>query len=240
MEKNFAGFFLMSMMAGLYIGLGSIFFGVIGGYFSDGGAYETKLVTGIIFSVGLSMVVICGAELFTGNNFVMSVGAMTKTISWGQAWKFWIFCWLGNLAGSFLTGALFTLTGVPGTDAKVGPYMANVALGKATGNPANLFGKAILCNICVCVCIWGCARLKSEGAKIAMCFCCVTPFVACGYEHSVANMTYFAVGLLNPNGLSIPFGGVVLNLLIVTLGNMVGGILFVAVPYVVAARAKNA
>lgn len=237
MENNLPGFFLMSMMAGLYIGLGSIFFGVIGGLFTAGGSYATKLVTGVIFSVGLCMVVICGAELFTGNNFVMAVGALSHTISWGKACKFWVICWLGNLAGSFITGALFVGTGQAKGD--IGSFLGGVAAGKAAGAPANLLSKAILCNICVCVAIWGCARIKSEGAKFAMCFCCVTPFVACGYEHSVANMTYFAIGLLAPNGASVPFGGVVENLIIVTIGNMIGGICCVALPYYITGRAKK-
>ena len=103
----------------------------------------------------------------------------------------------------------------------------------------NLFSKAILCNICVCVAIWCGARLKSEGAKLVMCFCCVTTFVTCGFEHSIANMTFLSIGLMNPNGAAVSLMGMIYNLVIVTLGNMVGGIVFVALPYYLTGKAKN-
>lgn len=82
--------------------------------------------------------------------------------------------------------------------------------------------------------------MKSEGAKMAMCFCCVTTFVTCGFEHSIANMTFLSIGLMNPNGLTtISLMGMIYNLVIVTLGNMVGGIVFVALPYYFTGKAKQ-
>ncbi len=238
MKKNFAGFFLMSMMAGFYIGIGSVFMGVIGGAFNGAGSYGTKLVVGIVFSVGLCMVVICGAELFTGNNFVLSVGAMTKTITWKDAGIYWLICWIGNLCGSVVMAVIFTLTGIP-AGGDTGTYMSGLAAAKMNGTPLNLFAKGILCNACVCIVIWGCAKLKSEGAKFAMCLCGVSAFVCCGFEHSIANMTFLTVGLLNPNGAVVSLGGMIYNLVVVTLGNMVGGILLIAVPYVITAKAKK-
>ena len=237
MRSNLRGFFLMSVMAGVYIGIGSLFMGVIGSGLNAAGSPATKLVNGVIFSVGLCMVVLCGAELFTGSNFVMAAGAMTKSIRWKDAGQFWILCWLGNFAGSFLTAVLFTFTGIA-KNSEVGRYMAeSVALPKMTGTPLNLFAKGILCNILVCAAIWGCSRLKSEGAKFAMCFCCVTPFVACGFEHCVANMTFLPVAFMNAGNTALPAAGLIYNLLIVTLGNMTGGILFVALPYCLTAGA---
>jgi len=231
MENNPVGFFLMSMMAGLYIGIGSMFMGVVGGVLSGAGSAAVKLVTGIIFSVGLCMVVICGAELFTGSNLVISMGMFQKVISAVKGIRFWIICWIGNLAGSVLTAVLFTFTGIP-AGGDIGAYMAGLGAAKMSGSFLNLFAKGILCNICVCIVIWGCARLKSEGAKFAMCLCGVAPFVACGFEHSIANMTFLTVALLNPNGVAgISLAGTVWNLAVVTLGNMIGGICFVALPY---------
>lgn len=78
LEKNPLGYFMSSCMAGLFIGLGSILMCIVGGYFSAGGSYATKLISGLIFSVGLCFVVMAGAELFTGNNFVMSCAALKK------------------------------------------------------------------------------------------------------------------------------------------------------------------
>lgn len=237
MEKNLLGFFLMSCMAGLYIGLGSSLMVVVGGAFSAAGSAATKLINGLIFSVGLCMVTVAGSELFTGNNMVMSVGGFTKSVPWGKVCKYWAICWIGNLVGSIVTGVLFTLTGIPvGGDTNA--FLNSVVVAKATGTLMNLFTKAILCNICVCVAIWCGARLKSEGAKLALYLCCVMTFVTCGFEHSVANMTFFTIGLLNPGAAALSIGGVIYNLVIVTLGNMVGGIVFVALPYYLTGREK--
>ncbi|MDD2957687.1 MAG: formate/nitrite transporter family protein [Lachnospiraceae bacterium] len=238
MEKNMLGFCLMSCMAGMYIALGSILMGVVGGVFSGGGAFCTKLICGIVFSVGLCMVMMAGSELFTGNNFVMAVGGFTKTVSWGKIAKYWAICWVFNLVGSVVAALLFTMTGIPGSG-DIGAFCSSSAVAKMSGTPVNLFAKAILCNICVCVAIWCGTRLKSEGAKMAMCFCCVTTFVTCGFEHSIANMTFLSIGLLNPNGAAVSLGGMVYNLAIVTLGNMVGGIIFVALPYYLTGKAKQ-
>lgn len=237
LENNLLGYVVMAAMAGLFIGIGCIMMGVVGGLFTAGGSYATKLICGLVFSVGLCLVMFAGAELFTGNNFVMTVGGLTGAVSWGSVGKLWVVCWLGNLIGSVVTGVLFTLTGIPASG-DIGNFFASTAATKMAGTPMNLFGKAIMCNILVCAAIWCGTRLKSEGAKIAMNFACVTTFVACGFEHSVANMTFFTIGLLNPLGASVSLGGAVYNLVIVTLGNMVGGILFMAVPYYLISRDK--
>ncbi len=240
MEKNLLGFFLMSMMAGLYIGIGSVFMGCMGTWFNAAGSPAKNLVQGTVFAVGLCMVVLCGAELFTGNNLVLSVGAMNKSITWAKAVKYWAICWVGNLAGSLVVAVFFTLSGIPAAnDNAMGIYFAGLGQAKMSGAPLNLLFKGILCNILVCIAIWGCARLKSEGAKFAMCFCCVSMFVSCGFEHSIANMTFLNIALLNPNGAAVSLGGAAYNLAIVTLGNMIGGICFVGLPYFLTGKAKE-
>jgi nitrite transporter NirC len=236
LEKNPLGYLLMSFLAGLYIALGSILMGFVGGCLT--GMPAQKLVCGIVFSVGLCFVTMGGAELFTGNNFVMAVGSLTKAVTWGQTVKLWIVCYIGNLLGSIVGAALFTATGIPGSG-DVGTFFANAAANKMSGAAGNLLAKGILCNILVCIAIWCGAKLKSEGAKIAMNFCCVTTFVTCGFEHSVANMTFLSIGLMNPHEATVTLGGFFYNLGIVTLGNMIGGILFVAVPYYLIAKEKK-
>ena len=239
MENNAIGFFLMSMMAGVYIGVGSMFMGVVGGVLQAAGSPAVKPVTGLIFSVGLCMVVICGAELFTGSNLVMSIGVFTGNIRLSGAVKYWVLCWIGNLAGSLLIALIFTMTGIP-SGGDIGAYMAGIGAAKMSGSAINLLAKGILCNVCVCAAIWGCGRLKSEGAKFAMCLCCVAPFVACGFEHCVANMTFLPIALLNPNGTAgLSIAGAAYNLAIVTIGNMVGGILLIAVPYYITGSRAN-
>lgn len=237
LEGNPLAYVLASVLAGLYIGFGSILMGFVGGCLT--GQSAQKLVCGIVFSVGLCFVTMAGAELFTGNNFVMASASMQKAVAWGQTVKLWIVCYIGNLIGSVIASALFTMTGICSSNEAVGEFFANAAAGKMAGTPANLFAKAILCNILVCIAIWCGTKMKSEGAKMFMNFCCVGTFVTCGFEHSIANMTFLSIGLMNPMGKAITMGGFFYNLGIVTLGNMVGGILFVAVPYYVISRERG-
>lgn len=234
LTKNPAGYFMSSFMAGLFIAIGSMMMGIVGSMFA--GAPAQRVVNGLVFSVGLCLVTLAGAELFTGNNFVMAVGALKKTVSWAQTVKLWVVCYLGNFAGSIVASVFFSLTGIPSGD--IGTNFANIAAAKMAGTPLNLFAKAILCNVIVCLAIWCGTRLKSEGAKIAMNYACVTTFVACGFEHSIANMTFLTIGLMNPMGAAVSLGGMFYNLLIVTAGNMLGGIAFVALPYYLISREK--
>lgn len=237
LEKNPVGYTISAFMAGLYIAFGSILMGFVGGCLA--GQPSQKLVCGIVFSVGLCFVTMAGAELFTGNNFIMTVGSLKKTVTWGQTVKLWIVCYLGNLVGSVAGAAIFTMTGICQSNEAVGEFFANAAATKMAGTPSNLFAKAVLCNILVCIAIWCGTRLKSEGARIAMNFCCVGTFVTCGFEHSIANMTFLSIGLMNPMDKAVSLGGFFYNLGIVTLGNMVGGILFVAVPYYFISKEKS-
>lgn len=234
LQKNPAGYVMSSFMAGLYIAIGSMMMGIIGSMFA--GTPAQRVVNGLVFSVGLCLVTVAGAELFTGNNFIMAVGAMKKTVSWMQAVKVWVVCYLGNFAGSIVAAVVFTLTGLPSGD--IGANFANTAAAKMAGTPLNLFAKAILCNVLVCLAIWCGTKLKSEGAKIAMNYACVTTFVACGFEHSIANMTFLTIGLLNPMDAAVSIGGLFYNLVIVTIGNMIGGIVFVALPYYLISKEK--
>lgn len=234
LQKNPAGYVMSSFMAGLYIAIGSMMMGIIGSMFA--GTPAQRVVNGLVFSVGLCLVTVAGAELFTGNNFIMAVGAMKKTVSWMQAVKVWVVCYLGNFAGSIVAAVVFTLTGLPSGD--IGANFANTAAAKMAGTPLNLFARAILCNVLVCLAIWCGTKLKSEGAKIAMNYACVTTFVACGFEHSIANMTFLTIGLLNPMDAAVSIGGLFYNLVIVTIGNMIGGIVFVALPYYLISKEK--
>lgn len=229
LEKNPLGYVAAAFMAGMFIGLGSILMGIIGGYFSAAGSPATKLVNGLVFSIGLSFVFMAGGELFTGNNFVMSAASIKGEVSWGKTVKLWIVCYLGNLLGSVVTAGIFTLSGLMNGQ-EVGTFLSSTAVAKVSGAPMELFAKAILCNICVCLAVWCSIKMKSESGKIMMAILGVMTFVSSGYEHSIANMTFLTIGLLNP-GTAITIGGVLYNLLIVTAGNMLGGILFVAVPY---------
>ena len=226
MKKNPAGFFILSMLAGAYIGFGVLLAFTIGGLLN--GQPYAKVVMGLSFGVALSLVVIAGAELFTGNNLVLSAGVFKGTVKMREALGLWLFCWVGNACGSILLAFIYKATGLGTGD--VAAFMANAALGKMTAGPGALIARGILCNILVCLAVWSANRCKSDSGKLIMIFWCLFAFITTGFEHSVANMTLLTIALLTPAGTAVSIGGWFYNLLLVTLGNMIGGIVFVSLP----------
>ena len=236
LEKNPLGYVAASFMAGIFIGLGSVLMGIVGGYFSAAGSPATKLMNGLVFSVGLSFVFMAGGELFTGNNFVMSAASLKGEVSWGKTIKVWLVCYLGNLLGSIVVAGIFTLSGLMGAQ-EVSSFLSATAEAKVAGAPVALFAKAILCNICVCLAVWCSIKMKTESGKLIIAILGVMTFVTSGYEHSVANMTFLTIGLMN-HVSTVTIGGVLYNLLVVTAGNIVGGVLFVALSYYLIQKEK--
>lgn len=228
------GYFLLSVLAGAFIGFGVLLTNSIGAQLQ--GAPYTKLVLGLSFGIALSLVVMAGAELFTGNNLVMAAGMLDKRVTLGQAVKLWCICWLGNLCGGVVLAVVYHLTGL-GLGA-TGEFMAAAALGKMTAGAVPLLARGALCNMLVCLAVWCGFRAKSDAGKLIMIFWCLFAFITTGFEHSVANMTLLTEALLNPSGQAVTFGGMIYNLVLVTIGNMIGGIVFVALPYFAASRQK--
>ena len=150
----------------------------------------------------------------------------------------WVTCWLGNLAGSVLVAGMYSLTGL--CTGSVQAIMADTTAMKMSVEPLPLFMRAILCNILVCLAVWCGIKMKTETGKLIMTFWCLITFFTAGFEHSVANMSLMMIGLLNPAQYDISIGGYAYNLAVVTIGNMVGGILFLAVPYFLIGKEKAA
>lgn len=162
LQKNPLGYFLLSMLAGAYIGFGVLLTNSIGAQLQ--GAPCTKLVLGLSFGIALSLVIIAGAELFTGNNLVMSAGLLAKRVEMPQALKLWCVCWMGNLCGSVLLAGVFVLTGL--ADGAVGEFMAAAALGKMTAGVVPLLARGMLCNMLVCLAVWCGFRAKSDAGSV--------------------------------------------------------------------------
>ncbi len=236
LKKNPLGYFLFSMLTGAYIGFGVLLAFTIGGLLN--GQPYAKVVMGLSFGVALSLVIIAGAELFTGNNFVMAAGVSRKKIRVQDAVLLWIICWLGNLAGGIILALIYHGTGLASAPDSVGTFMAASALAKMSASAGKLFLRGILCNMLVCLAVWSGFRTKSDSTKLIMTFWCLFAFITSGFEHSIANMTLLTEALLNPCGQAVSLGGFFYNLLWVTLGNMAGGIIFLAIPYSIGAREK--
>lgn len=235
LKRNPLGYFVASMLAGVYVGLGILLIFSIGGQLA--GAPYTKIVMGASFGIALSLVIMAGSELFTGNNLVMSCGLLDKTINLSQATKLWIVCYMGNWLGSVLIAALFFGAGL--TNGSVGEFIASTSAAKMSVPIFPLFLRGVLCNILVCLAVWCGFRCKSESGKLIMIFWCLFAFITSSYEHSIANMTLLTVSLLSPSGMAVSIGGYFYNILVVTLGNMVGGIFCLALPYYLVSKKKG-
>ena len=224
-------YLVASMVAGMFISFGSFVSMTIGGIATDAGSTAVKLLVATTFAAALSLVIAAGSELFTGNNMVMAAASLHRDVSWRDTLALWVLCWVGNLIGSWILVLLFQLTGLPVSNEAVGQFFANTAAGKVALSVPALVAKGILCNICVCLAVWCGIRLKNEAAKLIMVLWCILIFMICSFEHSIANMSIIAVGLLNPHGQDITVAGYFRNLLFVTVGNVLGGAVFVALPY---------
>ncbi len=236
LKNNMVGYFFAAILAGIYVALGVVFAFGVGAMLHDFSGY--KLIVGICFSMALSLCAMAGAELFTGNNFVMAVGASKKTITWLDAVKLWIMCYLGNLVGSLIVVLLFFLSGFLKTD-YIAEFFVNTASSKINLAPIEILTRAIMCNILVCLATWCGYRCKTESGKLIMIFWCIIAFVTSSFEHSVANMSLLVIGLISPNS-DIAMSGILYNISLATIGNIIGGAIFLAVPYlIIAKKGKN-
>lgn len=227
-----AAFFVSSMLAGAYVGIALILAYTCAAGLDPG---VRPLVTGGVFGIGLILVVLAGAEMFTGHVMYESFGLTQRSIGVVDLLRLFVLVWLGNLAGAFLLSFLFAKGGSPLFT--TGTYLHDAIMKKETSPFVPLLCRAILCNWLVCLAIWLAARLKSETAKMIGIAWCLLAFVACGFEHSVANMTAVGLGLFAPTPIGDLSHGLY-NLAVVSLGNLIGGSLFVTGAYLWAARAE--
>lgn len=238
LESDPLGYLVSSMVAGMFITLGGFLAMSIGGMCSAFAGPAAKIASAMAFSVALSLVFMAGGELFTGNNLVAGVGLIRRQITVGDCLRIWILCWAGNFFGSAILVGLFMLSGV-GDSQIVSDYFLSVASAKCSLCESQMFVRGVLCNILVCLAVWCAARMKSETAKLVMVFWCILAFMACGFEHSVANMGIIGVALANGGSEVVNWLSFAHNLLFVTFGNVVGGFAFVAFPYCVIGRSRR-
>lgn len=236
-SKNSKGQYMMaSGFAGFYVGLGIILIMTIGSLLSGAGSPFTKIVMGMSFGIALSLVVMAGSELFTGNNLIMAAGAFDKKITWGDAGRVWLLSFIGNFLGSAVVGGLFVMTGL--TDGAAGDFIIKVASAKMGGAFMPLLAKGILCNILVCLAVTCSIRMQSESGKLIMIWWCLFAFITAGFEHSVANMTIFSIALFMPHPETVSVMGMINNLLPVTIGNFIGGALLLGGSFYYAGKKK--
>ena len=226
-ENNPLSFWIGCLMAGAYVGLGIILIFTLGNLVDPS---IRPLVMGATFGIALTLVIIAGAELFTGHTMFLTFGVKTHRLSTGQAAGILAQSWIGNLIGSIIVAYLFFMAGGGQLLPNAESLVHKVALAKTTAPAAVLFFKGILCNWLVCLAIWMCQRVEGSAKFIAI-WWCLLAFIASGYEHSIANMTIFALSWFGAHSPDYTLGGIGYNLLWVSLGNMVSGVLFMGLGY---------
>ena len=233
-SMRFSRLFMLSVLAGAFIACGATLFTLVQG--DTELPFAVKRVFGAAcFSMGLMLVVCCGAELFTGNN-LMICGLQSKKIGVKGLLYNWLVVWIGNFVGSLIIAALvFGSHMADMNSGAVGAAMVSIAAGKISPDALTLFCKAIMCNFLVCLAVWMSFAARTITDKIICVIMPVTAFVACGFEHSIANMFFLFEGLFAQMAgyasAGIALSGIFYNLLIVTLGNIVGGALLVGLVY---------
>lgn len=223
-------YLLSSSLAGAYVGFGIVHIFILGGQLSAVKSPFTTMIMGVSFAVALILVVFSGAELFTGNHMIYTISTLSGKSTILDSLRNWVYCYAGNALGAVVFCLLVIGSGIF-SNLPMDHFLYAAADKKMHLSTSNLFFRGILCNWLVCLAIWMAMKTKSESAKIILIFWCLFAFVSSGYEHSIANMTVLLLALLLPHPETITWAGLVHNLLPVTLGNIVGGALFVGAAY---------
>ena len=240
--------FALSVLAGAFIAFGAIFATTVsaGGYTMPYGV--VKLLAGLAFSIGLILVAVGGAELFTGNNLIVMAWASGKVTTAGLL-RSWAIVFAGNFAGAILTASLmFFTTQYTFGNGAVGLVALSTAQAKVSLAPIPALTLGIMCNALVCLASWMCYSARTTVDKIFTIIPPIAAFVAAGFEHCIANIYYIPMALFIRAGAPETFWAAIgktsadfpeltwhnfflVNLLPVTLGNIVGGSVMVAAIY---------
>lgn len=227
--------FLLGILAGAFIALGGL--GSQIGSLCASTPSSGRLISSIIFPIGLFMVLVGGAELFTGNCLIFIPVLSGKATIKGML-KNWVIVYFGNMAGGFIIALLASLGHVYSfNDNTLAASVVSTAINKSTISFSDALIKGILCNVLVCMAVWCSFAADELAGKVLSLFLPVMLFIVCGFEHSVANMYFIPAGMLSSMfyGIAAPqlslFNYFFTNLVPVTLGNIIGGGLFIGATY---------
>ena len=237
--------FVLAVLAGAFIALGAIFATTVSAGGGDLPYGVLRLLAGVSFSLGLILVVVAGAELFTGNNLVVMAWA-SRRVSTGRLLGNWTLVWIGNFVGAFATAVIvYVSRQYTFGDGEVGQAALSIASAKTSLGFVEAVALGVLCNALVCLAVWLTYGARSTTDKVLAIVPPIAAFVAAGFEHSVANMYFLSIGLLvkrdgdfmSQFGADIDVSGLTWqamltdNLLPVTIGNVIGGAVLVGGVY---------
>lgn len=235
MRQSLSRTVVLSLLAGFYIAFGAQLATIVTHdttpIIGDG---LTRFVAGSVFSLGLMLVVVCGAELFTGNS-MLTKAALHGRIPWSKIAHNWAVVLLGNLAGSFIFAWMMFHSQL-WENGQVAERAIAIASAKTELPFAAALIRGILCNWLVCLAVFMATAARDVGGKILACYAPIMAFVASGFEHSIANMYFIPTGILLSRlpayeGTELGWNGFFNNIVPVTLGNIIGGVVFVAAAY---------
>ena len=230
---------MLGVLAGGFIGLGALYFALVVSDTQLSFAIA-RVVGGLVFSLGLILVVVGGAELFTGNNLLVMAWADRK-ITTAEMLRNWVLVYVSNAAGAIgLAVVVYLSHHADMNQGAVGLQYVKIAAAKTALPFWEAFFKGVLCNLLVCLAIWLALAGRSVTDKVLAVVFPISAFVAAGFEHCVANMYLIPLGIFlrdrvaattNINTASLDWSGFIGNLIPVTLGNILGGSLMVALVY---------
>lgn len=226
---------LLGILAGSYIGFGAMYYTIVKSDSSLNFAVS-QLLCGLVFSLGLVLVSISGAELFTGNNLLLLAWSKKKITAYSVI-KNWTLIIFANLIGALVLAYIIYWSGHTAmNEGRIAETYVKVANAKASLSFSHAFLKGILCNILVCLSVWMAYAGQSIVDKVMGIIFPISAFVAAGFEHSVANMYILSIGLLEKSNVdyvaeALTLGGALGYLIPVLLGNVIGGGVFVGLVY---------
>lgn len=218
------------MLASMFIGFGVIVAFKTGNYFYLVHSPLTYPMAAITFGAAIILIAYGGGDLFTGNTFYFSYAALRGKMQWLDVIKLWIVSYIGNILGAIAFAVLIYTTGLY-ADPTVNSFLLSVVVKKMHTSTSELFFRAILCNWLVCLAFFLPMSFKNDFSKLFTMMLFVFCFFISGYEHSIANMCTFAIALVLNHPGTISFYGVVHNLVPVTIGNLIGGGVFMGYMY---------
>lgn len=219
---------LLGLLAGAFIGLGALMFTLVAADASLGFALK-RFLGGLVFSLGLILVSVAGAELFTGNNLLAMAWA-SRRVSTREVLRNWVVVGAANFVGAASLAWLVALSGHGALNqGAVGATVIQIATAKAQLDPTTAFARGVLCNLLVCMAVWMAMAGRSVTDKVLAIVFPITAFVAAGFEHSIANMYFFPLAMLL--GAPLTAADMLHNLAPVIAGNIVGGSVLVAGVY---------
>ena len=236
-------YLLTAGLAGAFIGVGVVLLAAAVGPLLVGGSVAAKLTSGAIFGGALALVVFAGTSLFTGEVLFMLQGLISGGCRLYELAAVWVAALVGNFIGAFVFSWMVYESGVlavkpkPGAVAPGMAFITSTVTGKLRATDGQLFWRAVLCNMLVCLALWMASRTRSDGAKLALIWWCLFAFVAAGFEHSIVNMTVFSLGILYDIAT---WSDLVHNLLLTVSGNVVGGGVIVGLSYAYLGRKQPA